>query len=75
MEDKDKKFLAWENIIKGVITSLIGLVAILGAGYGYWNHHLSETPSAVIALVGFILFGMRDEIPGFVRQVIKKFIG
>lgn len=77
MEEKDinKKFLSWENTVKGWITSLLGLLAILGSGYGYYNHHFTEMPAAVIAIAGFVFFGMRDEVPGFIRQVIKKFIG
>jgi len=76
-KDINQKFVAWENLVKGVFTSALGMVLMIGAGYGYWNHHLNEWPAGVIGMIGFSLLWIRDQIGGFISQfvssVLKKF--
>lgn len=68
-----------DNFIKGPLTSLLGLVAMGAAGFGWWLDHLTDWQAGVLGIVGFALIFMRDQIPGFLTQffqaILKKFGG
>lgn len=63
-----------DNFIKGPLTSLIGLVFMLSAGYGWWIEWLTDLQGAVAALAGFTLLFMRDKLPDFITQLVTALL-
>lgn len=74
-----EKHTKMDNFIKGPLTSLLGLVAMIVAGYGWWQDQLTDWQAGGFGTIGFALLFMRDQIPGFITQfvkaVLKKFGG
>lgn len=69
----------FENFIKGPLTSLIGVVIMCAAAYGWWIDHLTDWQGGAFGIIGFALLFMRDNIPAlimeFVKTIIAKFGG
>lgn len=66
-----------ENIIKGWLTTMIGLAMICYAFYGYAVEEPPKfTPWAAggIALCGFLLGFMRTKLEDFVSELVKAAI-
>lgn len=63
---------AFDNFIKGPITSVLGLCAMVAAGY-FWftTDHLTNWEAGVIAIGGFTLMFMKDKLPEFIGQFFK----
>jgi TRAP-type uncharacterized transport system fused permease subunit len=61
----------FENIIKSLFTTLIGIVAMSLALYGWYLDELTDWQGGALGIIGFALLFMRDQIPGF----LKKFAG
>jgi TRAP-type uncharacterized transport system fused permease subunit len=68
-----------ENVIKQIWTTILGLVGMSLALYGWWEGTLTTWEAGGLATIGFALLFMRDEIPGFIKMfinaAIKKFKG
>lgn len=71
--------MKFENILKGIITTVLGAVAIGAAGYGWWVEHLTDWQAGGLATIGTAFLLMKDQIPGFVSSffnvLLDKFKG
>lgn len=61
-----------DNFIKGPLTSILGLVAMGAAGYGWWIDHLTDMQASGLGLIGFCLLFMRDKLPDFISRWLNK---
>lgn len=70
---------ALDNFIKGPLTSILGLVLMAAAGYGWYTEWLTDLQGAGGGIVGFALLFMRDKLPVFLSSLftglIEKFTG
>lgn len=69
--ETEEKFIHLQNIVKGIFTSIIGLVAMSAAGYGWWTDHLTDWQAGGLAIIGFALLFMTDKIPTFIDQFVQ----
>ena len=62
------------NIWKGPITSVIGLIIILGSVYAVeFIHKIDWVWNGLIGVgIGAVLFFVPDKIPGFLSSVLDK---
>ena len=65
---------AFDNFIKGPLTSIIGLIVMCAAGYGWYTDHLTNWEGGGAGIVGFALLFMRDKIPGFITEFFKSLL-
>lgn len=70
---------AFDNFIKGPLTSLLGLIIMIVAGYGWYADKLTDYQALGCAIAGFALLFMRDKLPDFIGKffnaIIDKFSG
>lgn len=66
--------MGFENVVKGLLTSILGAVMMGSAYYGWWSDGMSDWQAAVVGIIGFALLWMRDEIPAFIKEIGKAFI-
>lgn len=67
---------SFDNIIKGPITSILGLVIMGAAAGGWFIGYLPDwTHAAGFGGIGFGLLFMRDKIPMFISYFVKKKLG
>ena len=68
-----------DNFIKGPLTSVLGLILMCAAGYGWWTDELTDWQAGGAGIVGFALLFMRDKLPDFISRfftaLIEKFSG
>lgn len=68
-----------ENIIKGIFTTILGIVIMCAASYGWWVEHLTDWQAGGFGITGFALLFMRDQIPQwigrFASAALEKFTG
>jgi len=64
-----------ENFIKGPLTSLLGLVIMCVACYGWYMDSLNDWQSIIALTVGFSLLFMKDKLPEYVGSFFKGVIG
>lgn len=62
--------MKWENIIKGIFTTLIGAAAMCYAFYGYIKDELTNWEAGGIAMIGFSLIWIREDIAGFIKRFV-----
>lgn len=64
-----------ENFFKGPLTTLIGFIAMITAGYLWFSGQISDWKAGAAVLVGFALMFMRDQVPGMITQAVKAILG
>lgn len=68
-----------ENIIKGFFTTILGIVIMSAASYGWYVDHLTDWQGGGFGTIGFALLFMRDQIPAFISKfataALEKFTG
>ena len=60
-----------ENFIKGPLTSLLGLIMMAAAAFGWYIDYLTDWQGIGAGIAGFVLIGMRDKLPDFISQFFK----
>lgn len=70
--DVDSKVFHWENTIKGLFTTVIGMVLMVLAVYGWWEDHVSDTQAIVIGVAGFALMFLRVKLEDTILDAIKN---
>jgi hypothetical protein len=67
----------YENILKGIITTLIGALAMCAAFAGWFIGYLNNWEGGGLGIIGFMLLFMTDDIKTYVRKfgdaLINKF--
>ncbi len=70
---------SFENFIKGSLTSVLGLLMLGFASYGWYTDHLDNYEGMGFGIASFALLFMRDKLPEFIGKffnaVIEKFFG
>lgn len=64
-----------DNIFKGIVTSIIGTIALCAGGYGYYINKLTGQQALGLAVGGIILIFVKDRISEFVGQIFTKWLG
>lgn len=60
--------MKWENILKGIFTTLIGAAAMAYSLYGWSKDELTNWQAGGLAMIGFSLLWIRDDIAGFIKR-------
>lgn len=64
----------FENIFKGIITTLIGAAIMGSAYYGWYTDHLNDSQGIVAGLLGFAMLWMRDKMPEYIGNLFSAII-
>lgn len=64
-----------DNIFKGIVTSVIGTVALCAGGYGYYIGKLGGEQAIGLAVGGIILIFSKTRIDDFINQIFTKWLG
>lgn len=60
----------FNNILRGIITTVLGLILAIGAMYGYWQDMIEIWPEGCgIFAVALLLLLMPDDIRGFFLKI------
>lgn len=64
-----------DNIIKGPIMSLLGVILMIASMVLWFYEYLSDAQAIFFGVLGIVFLFMKDEIVGLVRAYIKKKMG
>jgi hypothetical protein len=65
---------AFDNFIKGPLTSLLGFALMILSGYGWYTKVLTDAQAICCIIAGFALLFMKDKLPDFIGQFFKAII-
>jgi type IV secretory pathway VirB2 component (pilin) len=62
-----------ENILKGWITTILGIVIMIGSAFAMYEGRLDVTwDGSVLFGIGVILLFCKDQLPGLSKKIINK---
>lgn len=71
--------LQFENVLKSIVTTVLGAVIMGFAFYGWYTEWLTDWQAGGSGMIGFALLFMRDKLPEFIGQfftvLLDKFKG
>lgn len=70
-----KNLFKIENIVKGIILSLLGLGVMTMSVIGWWTEDLNNLEAGGGLCIGFALAFMRTKLDDLVTAFFKKFFG
>lgn len=64
----------FENWLKGLVTTLLGLGLMVGAAYEWWIDYFTDWQAIAAGSIGFMLVYARTKIDDLIQEAIKKLI-